>query len=463
MPIAKFPFITDGIRGRVPVNMYPAADSERETILQPSPGLSELCSLPFCTEIRGLLSWNGYLYCVAQRGSQSVLWRIEENGTYVELGIITTSAYGPVWMVNNSTQICVVDGVWGWVYNFVTGLWTQIADVDFPGASSVDYQDGYGIFSYPNSDQWFFSDLDNFTSFDALNYYSASSSPDNVVSVLCDHREPWIFKQSTHEIWRHVGGDNLSIENPTFERNPGGMNPYGCGAAKSPTRFDNTVAWLSDQGQLLSAVGYNVNIITNEMFGRAIAGFTDFSDAIFFSYIDKDHQFLQMTFPLAGQTWVYDAKTKIFHEKTSYIEEGGWGRHRANCYALLNNIHYVGDYRNGKIYKMSINYYDDNGEKIQRIVHTKEVDGGLKRISFPDFQIITESGVGLESGLDPQVMLDFSADGGKTWTSCGWQSAGKIGEYWQIPTWRHMGGGYKRMYRATMTDPVLWRILGVSY
>jgi len=46
-----------------------------------------------------------------------------------------------------------------------------IADADFPGASSADYQDGYGLFSEPASNQWFFSDQFDFT---ALTHWTST-------------------------------------------------------------------------------------------------------------------------------------------------------------------------------------------------------------------------------------------------------------------------------------------------
>ena len=150
MPPQKFPFITDGIHGRVPVNLYPAADSEREVILQPDMGLLEHCQLPDCTQVREVYAWDNYLYALAQRGSQAVLWKIDDAGGYAEIGTVTTSASGPAWMKNNPTQLCVVDGVCGYVYSKDTGLFTSITDLAFLGASGMDYLNGYRLFLKPD-------------------------------------------------------------------------------------------------------------------------------------------------------------------------------------------------------------------------------------------------------------------------------------------------------------------------
>lgn len=459
--MSKWPLVTDGIHGDVPINFYPAADSEKDIIQFPSPGLDEHCTLTDCTQVRGLYAWNGSIYAVAQRGATAVLWRVDESGAFSELGTITTSANGPVWMRNNPTQLCIVDGVSGYTYTPTTGVFTQITDLDFPGAAAMDYQDGYGIFVSPTSRQWFFSALNDFSSFDAGDFYSKEGRPDNIISILSDHREPWLLGSESCEVWHNAGGDNTSIDTPTFARCSGGLLEMGCGAVKSPANFDNSLVWLSEKGQLLRAQGYNASIISTDKFGREISDYNLFSDAIAFAYTDLEHEFYQITFPSADKTWVYDAKTKLFHKKQSWKSGGGFGRHRANCHAFLNNTHYVGDYINGKVYTMSVDHLDDDGEEIQRVLHSVNFHGGLKSIVFPSIQIEFMPGVGLTSGLDPQAMLQYSSDGGQTWSNELWRSVGKIGEYTARAIWNRMGQDIQRIYRLTVSDPVVWVVMAV--
>jgi hypothetical protein len=463
MTVKPFPFTTDGVHGDVPNNFYPAADSEKGIILFPTPGLQLLCQLTDCTEVRGLYAWSSYLYALARRGAETILWRVDQAGGAAELGTITTSSSGPVWMKNNATQLCVVDGVSGFIYTPSTGIFGQITDAAFPGASSMDYQDSYGLFTSPSSNEWFFSAINDFSTFDAGDFYSIEGKPGNIMCVLSDHREPWFFKNGSTEVWYNAGGDNTSVSNPTFARTSGGLLEFGCGAVKTPAQFDNAIAWLSNKGQLLRGQGYNAQIFSTDKFGREIGGYTTFSDAIAFSYTDLEHEFYQITFPTADKTWVFDAKTKLFHKKQSWKTGGEFGRHRANCYAFLNNTHYVGDYSNGKIYTMSTDHLDDDGEEIQRILYSMEVDNGMKRMFFPSVQITFKPGVGLESGIDPQAMLQFSGDSGKTWSSELWRSVGKIGEYGKRSVWNRMGSGFQRIYRLTVTDPVEWMVIGIDW
>src|SRR5574343_1076241 len=153
--MAQFPFITDGIHGDVPINFYPVPDSERGILLEPSPGLDLFSALTSCTEIRGLYTWGDYLYAVARRASKSPVYRINSLGVAAEIGEIDTSFTGQVTFATNPTQLCIADGVSGWVYTPSTGAVAEITDADFTtyaGAGGVTYQDRYGLWFATGAD-----------------------------------------------------------------------------------------------------------------------------------------------------------------------------------------------------------------------------------------------------------------------------------------------------------------------
>jgi hypothetical protein len=64
------------------------------------------------------------------------------------------------------------------------------------------------------------------------------------------------------------------------------------------------------------------------------------------------------------------------------------------------------------------------------------------------------------AGADPQVMLRLSNDGGKTWISEVWRSAGKVGEYLRRVRWNRLGVARRRVFEVSVTDPVPWRLTG---
>jgi hypothetical protein len=469
----KFPFITDADRGDVPVNLYPAADQTQEVILTYTPGLVAHCALPNCSEVRGLHSWDGYLYAVASRGSYAVLFKVAPVGTVTELGSWASARSGKVWMASNSTQLVVVDTTYSGVYTAATGIFNEITDADFPGAGTCSYQDGYGLFTDPNSDEWFHSVLNNFTSFDSGDFYAKMAKSDGLTSVHSHLREPWLFGPSTTEVWLNAGGDNSSAQNPTFARNPGGVIPIGIGAAASSVGDESglPMTWLSSYKTVVSASQYTPQEINNQMLSRAIRDMTVFSDAIAYGYKDSGHSFYVLTFPTADVTWVYDFTTQLWHKMSSWKAGGGYGRHRSNCYALLANQHYVGDYANGNIYKMGMDYLDDDGYLIKRTVHSQEQISATKRIFFPDVVLdLNNSGYLLTTGeygnpwfRKPAISLYISNDGGHTWSSELIRYTGVAGDYDYRTVWRRVGSDYRRMYYLEMTDRHPWKISGIYW
>lgn len=471
MAVQPFQSIIDGTVGDVPNGFYLAQDSERKYVLQQFPGLSSLCTLTDCSEVRELYYWGDSIYAVARRSTTTVLFRVNPStGAFAELGSFATSFAGPAWMRNNTRQLMIVDGVWGYIYTPATGIFTSITDPDFPGASSLDYQDGYFLVSVPDSNEWNISGINDGSAWDAQDNYGKEAKTDNIRSLYSYAREPFIFgvggESTGTEVWYNAGGDNIT--SPTFARNAGGViEDCGCAAAKTPNGMVGTgMIWLSDKGQLVAANAYSAVPVSSQMFDREVATYLRIDDATAFSYKEGGHVFYQITFPTAGKTWVFDATTKLLYKRQSYLDNGlGFGRHRANCYCRAGNKHFIGDYSNGKIYEMSPAYFTDNGNDIQRILYSKDVGGGQDRIFFPSVQVVVKAGIGLGSWTDrsPQIMLQFSKDGGETWSNEMWRSAGKIGEYGCRAIWQQQGSSYRRMYRMIFSDPVEWQILGIDF
>ncbi len=77
------------------------------------------------------------------------------------------------------------------------------------------------------------------------------------------------------------------------------------------------------------------------------------------------------------------------------------------------------------------------------------------------FELDLETGRGLSTGQgsDPQIMLQWSDDGGHTWSNEHWVSAGKKGQYSTRARWLMLGRGRNRVFRVVMTDPVPWHLL----
>lgn len=82
------------------------------------------------------------------------------------------------------------------------------------------------------------------------------------------------------------------------------------------------------------------------------------------------------------------------------------------------------------------------------------------RLTHMGLTLDGEMGVGIDGtgqGDDPQIMLRVSHDGGHTFGSEHWRSAGRIGETGLRARWPRLGGGTKlrdTVFEISMTDPV---------
>lgn len=101
---------------------------------------------------------------------------------------------------------------------------------------------------------------------------------------------------------------------------------------------------------------------------------------------------------------------------------------------------------------------------IRRLRRAPHISREAMRLGFDKFTLELETGLGLTTGLgsDPQIMLRFSDDGGQTWTSERWVSAGLIGRYKARPIWRRLGQSRDRVFEIVVTDPIPWRIIGAD-
>lgn len=473
MPPQPWPIVVDGLYGDVPNGFYAAQDTSQQMVLLPFGGLKKLCQFPNCTEIRAAWSWNDFMYYLARRGSQSILFRTDDTGAYTEIGTVTTSYTGPAWMRNNQTQLCVVDGVTRYVFTPAQNLFQQIIDPNYAGCGTLEYQDSYGLITVPNTNQWFFTSPNDFTTSDPNDFYTKEARTDNVRSIRSLLGLPYIFgTELGTEEWYNAGGDNSTAQNPTFRRTDGGFINYALGSPRGDCDMDGTaIVIYTTGGQLVKIVGTQAQVVSNQMFDRAVAGdgtpentgYAVRDDVIAFSYRDQGHIFGQFTFPSQDVTWIVDGTTNLILKKQSYKAGGGYGRHRANCYCLFKKKHYVGDFEDGTVYEMSSNYFDDAGHTIQRILYSQNGKYGMSLTSFPNVMVMIQPGQGLPGGVAPMIGLEFSGDDGKTWSNMVSRSVGLTGEYaWQA-LWNQMGAGYNRMYRATMTDPILWRINGIDF
>lgn len=406
-------------------------------------------------EVRGLKVMGSYLYSVI--GNEVHRTNTTAISTIMYGNLLTTT--GRVYMAENGTQLMIVDGTYGYIVS--GGTITRITDSDFPTPTMVCYQDGYFIVSQSATANFFISSLLDGTSWDALDYANAESSPDNLQGVVSANRELWLIGERSFEVWYNSGDSTFP-----FARVSGAFGNIGCIARGSIYEYEGNVAWLDHNRRVVAKNGYGLTRISTDQVDYQIGIYSVVSDAIAFIYSQEGHTFYVLTFPSELKTWAYDFTTNLWHTRASGPTDG---RHRANCYALFDGKHIVGDYAYGTLYQYDLSKYTENGEMIRRIRAAQAVNNDRNMLFHHSFEVEFESGVGLVvddpdigSGTDPQAILQFSNDGGHTWSSESWAdiSVGAVGQYKTRVIWRRLGQAIDRVYKVTMADPVKTVMIG---
>jgi len=446
------------------VNLFPeivADGGKQPAFLQRAPGLRQLVQLP-TGPVRGLWTFGDYAYAV----SGTRFYQIDSNWVYTDKGGVAGT--GPVNMVDNGTQLFIAAGANGYIYNANTDVFAQITDPDFAGAVGVGFLDGYFVFNEPNSQKFWVTSLYDGTSVDPLDFASAEGSPDDLVTLIVDHREVWLFGQTSVEVWYNAGLPDFPLA-----RIQGAFNEIGCQAPYSVAKLDNALFWLGKDargnGIVYRSKGYTGERVSTHAVEWQIQQYTTLADAVAYTYQQDGHAFYVLNFPTANTTWVYDVSTGVWHERAGW-ENNQFTRHRGQCQMNFADEIVIGDYVAGVLYAYDMTVYTE-ADTIQKWLRSWRAlptgQNDLKRTTQHSLQLDCESGVGLVTGQgsDPQVMLRWSDDGGHTWSNEHWKSMGQIGQYGKRVIWRRLGMTLKlrdRVYEISGTDPVKIAIMGAE-
>lgn len=288
------------------------------------------------------------------------------------------------------------------------------------------------------------------TAFDPLDIAAKSGSADPIVAIAAVHKELWLIGELTTEIWIGTGAADFY-----FQLQQGAYIDHGCAAEYSAANQDIILFWLMQdkQGRCIVVQGgnYQVNEISTPRLVSTFAQYPNISDAIGFCFQMEDHAFYCLIFPTANKTWLYDLTTKTWTE-WAWINptEGTFNRHRANCAMFVYGKNLVGDWENGKILELDPNLYTDEGGPITRVRTFMHMLNDGKRMTYDAFAADMECGTSVqltEEEAEPEVLLSFSDDRGKTFGNKLAQSMGREGEYLVQPSWNRLGMARDRVFK----------------
>ena len=353
------------------------------------------------TAIRGMFELNDGLFDV--RGNTvrqinsaghatAVLTPIDDDGELVT-------------MTGNETTLFIVSA--GTLYRVIGGSLSTISTPFVP--ASVATLQGYIICLAENGREFFFS-TDGLT-WNALDVQTAEAAANNLVNLIVDHQELWLFGNRITQVFA-LGTD----PNAPFNQIQSAVITQGLAAKFALCALDNSIFWLGKNKDgdhiVWRANGYTPVRVSNHAVENAIRRASAHDDAFMWTYQLNGHACLRLTLPSAkeglGETWEYDVTTGQWSQPLWWNPQTGlYERHRGNCAVSAFDKILVGDHDNGLIYEMSPDYYYDFGFPLRWERRTPHLVAGRKRVQYKRFDLFMETGVGL---TEPLWLNDHSLD-----------------------------------------------------
>ncbi|CAN1724438.1 conserved protein of unknown function [Hyphomicrobium sp. 1Nfss2.1] len=361
--------------------------------------------------VRGALEVGNFLYVVAGQ----YLLKVDKAGNFETIGPIPTT--GPVYMRRNRAdpvQIGIVSDSYYAVCE--DDVLTEISDPDLPAPAALAYLDGYGILPGVNTNgHYMITAIDDFTAIDGLDEGTAEADPDPIVVSHELGREVYHFGTKTTEAHQNTGDEDFP-----FTRSQ--VIDVGCAAKGSVWPVDTpngkALMFIAHDHTVRLLMGYSTAIVSTGEIDDLIRQMAesrrlDEIEATSWSWGGRSF------YELSSDTWtrVYDSKTGYWHERASYLQDR-WNIGKVISFA---GMLIAGDATTGQLYRMRDDLYDEAGQPIVMEIITPPVHmfpyGGIINALYPDIV----SGVGLNTtapqNLDPVATIDWSKDGGESWSS----------------------------------------------
>lgn len=436
-----------------------ARSSKNQTALYPTPGQQSFVTV---TDVgaRALYSLNDRTFAVVGTG----LHELNANGT--------TTLRGTVAQDNNQAQLTMNGAVGDQAFiasgtnGYNIDLTSNVLTTELTGdCSMVGMLDGYFIAFNPTTGRFRISDLNDGETWDPTQFAQRSDAPDDWIAMIVNAPDIWLLGSQTGSVFFDSGDFPFP-----FAARPGANFKYGIAAPFSLAAAGDSVLWVSatteGAGIVVRATGYNPQPVSTPTLEAAIAGYErefGISDAEAFTYQEDGHTFYVLSFPRARATWVYDLSTDLWHQRGKWLPTQNrydiWTP-RVHCKAF--GKHLVGESGSGQISEMAVSIAtESDGTEIVRKRIAPSIFNENIKIEHRRLEFFLEMGLGLNSGQgsDPKLMMRYSDDGGKTWSSELHANVGAMGKYRTRAYFNRLGIPRDRVYELTVSDPIPWRII----
>lgn len=387
---------------------------------------------------RGLWVWENELYHVVDQ----TLYSVSNTGVYTSIGSITgTQRCVFSNSIVGSSNVMVIAA--GTVYTYDGTTLTASAIT----ADSVTYLNSKSI--YPNGGfTYAVSGASGPTSI--VGSGSAESKGDNLLRPYAFNQWCYMFGAETIEPFYDDGTANFArIDNAIMQKGLGGFYTIA--------NTDAAMYFLADDSNVYQIIQSQLTKISPSSIVNSIKDSNkDTATAYTISQNGIDYYILWFA---SGLTYAYAEQLGEWFNLSSGVDDEPY---LASSYARVYGLDVCADYRTADTVTLNMDDYDDLGETIQRVrvlPPFTSVDAGLpygKRLLMSKIKFALQTGVGIVTGQgsDPQIMVQYSLDGGETWSTERWIEIGRMGKYLINAEYWEMVSFYEITFKITVSDPV---------
>ena len=307
-----------------------------------------------------------------------------------------------------------------------------------------------------NSSIFAVSDPSDITSFNALNFASPEAVGDALIRGYWFNDLSYFFGTKSIETWFYSGNGN-----PPLDKRNNALINIGVAGKYAVCNSDQYLYWLTDDRKVYQAIGASGREIDTSTVSHILRGYSVVSDCIASDFKIDGQQFILFKFPTAGDTLIYSEQNNYWATLSAGTDKNARASWYGNAVQYCYDKNLVTDYRNGNTYELDLYTYTDNGDTRLRIITGPPITGAAigkpqNQVTASSLMIPMQTGKGLATGhgSDPEIMCEWSPEGGEVWDTQEQISIGIMGDYKKKVMFYDFVTGYELVPRVMWSDPV---------
>lgn len=356
-----------------------------------------------------------------------------------DLGAIAGT--GLVETIANRTQVAVIADGRLYVHTVGSSVISQVTATEYgsplPAFYSAAVVDNIAVLTVRDSDRFYYSATDDFTTIRDLAFATAESKADPLLVVRDVGGELFFGGARSTEHWVKTGQANF----PFQRRDP--VSSYTVVSRDACRRSGDDLLWLgedADNGGLgvFALNGYQAQRISTPAVDRILEAAQYPERARCVVWRLEGHAFCE--FSLDSGSVVYDTATGEWHQSAYGVwtyESLKPPASRLTCQAWWQGQNVLGT-ADGLLLGVSFDTSADGDDLMARVFVTPALGAFGQQVST--YQV----GVDIEAGLgplddDPLMWMRWSHDGAHTWGRPQFATMGRQGQYLKRPQWGPQG------------------------